>query len=292
MQLYKATIKLESSLVTPLKGDTIWGHVVWGIANHEGEEAVARFLEEAKSSEPAFVISSAFPKGTICKPYPRHENRKPKMATKDYAEIKKQKKVKFIPASDFVKGVECCSEGNCRFEQVQAMHNTVHRLSNTVEEGLFAVQELWPTQNDFDVYVLSSYGAERIKALLGWAFENGFGADASTGKGRITVDAVLPVETKLATSKYVALAPFVTNLADIKQGTLRADIFVRTGKIGGAFATNMNPHKKTVVMFDEGAVFETTKPIQFIGNVITNVHSDTRICQSGFAPVLPIGDDV
>lgn len=292
MQLYKATIKLESSLVTPLKGDTIWGHVVWGIANHEGDEAVARFLEEAKSPEPAFVISSAFPQGTICKPYPRHENRKPKMATKDYAEIKKQKKVKFIPASAYVKGVELCSGVNCRFEQVQVMHNTINRFSNTVEEGLFAVQELWPTQNDFDVYVLSSYGAERVKTLLDWAFENGFGADASTGKGRITVDAVLPVETKLSTSKYVALAPFVTNLADIKQDTLRADIFIRTGKIGGAFATNMNPHKKTVVMFDEGAVFETTKPIQFIGTLITNVHSDTRICQSGFAPVLPIGDDV
>ena len=37
MQLYKVAIQLESSLVTPLKGDTIWGHVVWGIANHEGD---------------------------------------------------------------------------------------------------------------------------------------------------------------------------------------------------------------------------------------------------------------
>ena len=49
MQLYKATIQLESSLVTPLKGDTIWGHVVWGIANHEGDEAVSNFLNEEKS---------------------------------------------------------------------------------------------------------------------------------------------------------------------------------------------------------------------------------------------------
>lgn len=290
MQLYKATIKLESSLVTPLKGDTIWGHVVWGIANHEGDEAVARFLEEAKSPEPAFVISSAFPQGTICKPYPKHTPRG-KMSSKKYAEIKKNKKIKFVSAGDYVHGIS--EKVDSSFEKIHVMHNAINRLSNTVEDGsLFAVQEMWASQAYFDLYILSRYEEKRTAQLLQWAFEHGYGADSSTGKGVISVVAVSRAETKLSTSKYVALAPFVTNLADIKQDTLRADIFIRTGKIGGAFATNMNPHKKTVVMFDEGAVFETTKPIQFIGTLITNVHSDTRICQSGFAPVLPIGDDV
>ena len=49
MQLYKASLKLKSSLVTPLKGDTIWGHIVWGIANHEGEYAVKEFLDAEKN---------------------------------------------------------------------------------------------------------------------------------------------------------------------------------------------------------------------------------------------------
>ena len=44
MQLYKVSIKLKSAFVTPLKGDTIWGHIVWGIANHEGDDTVANFL--------------------------------------------------------------------------------------------------------------------------------------------------------------------------------------------------------------------------------------------------------
>ena len=51
MQLYKASLKLKSSLVTPLKGDTIWGHIVWGIANHEGEDAVKKFLDAEKNSD-------------------------------------------------------------------------------------------------------------------------------------------------------------------------------------------------------------------------------------------------
>ena len=112
MQLYKATIKLESSLVTPLKGDTIWGYVVWGIANHEGDEAVSNFLNEEKSEDPSFIISSAFSKGTICKPYPKHKPRG-EMSTKKYADIKKNKKIKFVSSSDFFKTEQVsCNESS------------------------------------------------------------------------------------------------------------------------------------------------------------------------------------
>jgi CRISPR-associated protein Csm4 len=61
MTLYRITIELCSALVTPLKGDTIWGHIVWGIANHEGDEAVAEFLEQEKKASPALAVSNAFP---------------------------------------------------------------------------------------------------------------------------------------------------------------------------------------------------------------------------------------
>lgn len=291
MQLYKATIKLESSLVTPLKGDTIWGHVVWGIANHEGDEAVAKFLEDCKTSEPAFIVSSAFPKGTICKPFPQHEPRKLDMKTGDYAQIKKNKKIKYVSAGEYIKEITGTDNTAFKFEKVQIMHNAIDRFSNTVEEGtLFAVQELWAKQSEFDLYILSSYDINRVKELLDWAFENGYGADASTGKGKITVLGVKAAETKQKSTKYVALAPFVMDFSNIKEDSLRADTFIRTGKIGGAFASVISPYKKTVVLFDEGAVFETEEPVQFIGNLITDVHSDSRICQAGFAPVIPIGE--
>ena len=53
----------------------------------------------------------------------------------------------------------------------------------------------------------------------------------------------------------------------------------------------MSPYKNSFFFFDVGAVFETEKPIQFIGKLIENVHSDNKICQSGFAPVIPLGED-
>ena len=292
MQLYKASMQLQSALATPLKGDTIWGHIVWGIANHEGDGAVARFLEEEKKTEPALIVSSAFPKGTICKPYPKHEDRKAELSAEEYSQIKKNKKEKFVFAEKYISNIPHSENRKAfRFEQIQAMHNSVNRFSNTAEEGsLFSTEEFWANNQDFDLYILSLYSAERVKQLLEWAFENGYGADASTGKGRITVKDVVPAETKIFSKKYVALAPFITDFAEIKDNSLRANTFIRTGKIGGAFSTSMNPYKKTIVLFDEGAVFESEKPLQFIGKLIMKVHSDERICQSGFAPVVPIGD--
>lgn len=292
MQLYKASIKLQSPLVTQLKGDTIWGHIVWGVANHEGEQAVANFLEEEKSATPSLIVSSAFPEGTICKPFPKHEDRKLKLSTEEYSKIKKSKKEKFVSAAKYFSDLFENGTKPFRFERVQSMHNSINRFSNTVEDGnLFAVEELWANGQDFDLYILTSYSKERINQLLDWAFENGYGADSSTGKGKISVENIIPVQPKINSNKYVALAPFVADFSEIKEDSLRANTFVRTGKIGGAFASSMSPYKKTVILFDEGAVFESEKPLRFIGKLITKVHSDERICQSGFAPVLPIGDD-
>lgn len=309
MQLFKATLKLLSPLITSLKGDTIWGHIAWGIANHEGEDAVGKFLADEKSEQPPLIVSSAFPKGTICKPYPAHIARKENLSTDDYAKIKKSKKQKFVSATDYFENalVSTTSTGSgqagstdapSNFEKVSAMHNSINRFSGTVEgSNLFASQELWAENPDFDLYVLSSYSEERIKELLDWAFENGFGADSSTGKGKISVEKIEKVQTKNHTGKYVALAPFVLNdekaeiKNPVKEGTLSADIFVRTGKVSGVFSGFMPPFKKTVLMFDEGTVFESNENLEFVGKLLTDVHTDKRICQSGFAPVVPVPKD-
>lgn len=298
MQLFKATIKLLSPLATSLKGDTIWGHIVWGIANHEGDAAVEKFLDEEKSDEPSLIVSSAFPKGTVCKPYPAHIARKENLSADDYAKIKKSKKQKFVSASDYF--ADSTSEpfeasAPSAFEKVSAMHNSINRFSGTVEDGnLFASSEMWTENPDFDLYVLSSYPEEHVKQLLDWAFENGFGADSSTGKGKISVQRIEKAKARNRTGKYVALAPFVLNDGKsegknpVKEESLNADIFVRTGKIGGAFSSFMPPFKKTILMFDEGAVFESDESLEFVGKLLTDVHADKRICQAGFAPVVPV----
>ena len=286
MTLYRIPLKIKSPLVTALKGDTIWGHFVWGIANHEGENAVSDFLKECDTENPPLIVSSAFPIGLICKPIPEVTAHK-KISITDYSNIKKAKKQRYVSSHLFIKDDRESDSVNA-FMEFSATHNSINRISNTVEEGeLYSVNEMWPVETqDFELYVLSVYEKERVEQLAKWAFENGFGADTSVGKGNIEIlgepEVVMPSKSG---RRYVALAPFIAN-EKIKK--LRADTFIRSGKIGGTFASQISPFKKTVVLFDEGAVFESDEPLQFVGKLIKNVHADSRICQSGFAPVLPI----
>ena len=301
MKLYKQTLKLESSLVTPLKGDTLWGHIAWGIAVHEGEDAVKSFLEESQTA-PHLIVSSAFPAGYLCKPYPAPRKRTKMLSLTQYADIKKQKKQRYAVAADYLSGSSGAdTAGNAGTNNTQVkqpyiksdtrMHNSIDRYSNTVMEGnLYTVTDLWASQPLFDIYILSSLSPERVTELLTWAFENGYGADASVGKGKISLNGSLEaVQPRANSRQYMALAPFVMlETAGITE--LRAELFLRTGKIGGAFASSLSPYKKTVLLYDEGAVFTADEPIEYIGTLLQNMHTDERICQAAFAPVIPITD--
>ena len=293
--LYRIRFKLRSAIVTPLKGDTIWGHIVWGIANNEGPEKVAEFLGREKTNPPELVVSSAFPAGMVCRPLPSPKDRDGSLDTVTYSKIKQDKKKKYELASEFFAEAvdapyKALLEKKLPHEKAEAMHNTIDRSTNTVlEGGLYSTEELWPRILDWDFYVLSSLGTDRIKELVGWAFENGYGADASTGKGKIDeIGDPVPVTAKEKGNSYMALGPFVAPKNGMNN--LRADIFIRSGKLGGAFASSLPPHKKTAVLYDEGAVFNCDEDIQYVGGLLEKMHGteEFNICQSGFAPVIPI----
>ena len=110
MKLYRIRFKLCSSVVTPLKGDTIWGHIVWGIANNKGDKAVDEFLEKEKSDKPALVVSSAFPAGMLCRDLPKPRKRTGHLSIKEYSKIKKEKKKKYIFASEYLEEVNARTE--------------------------------------------------------------------------------------------------------------------------------------------------------------------------------------
>jgi CRISPR-associated protein Csm4 len=299
MTLYRITFELRSSIVTPLKGDTIWGHIVWGIANHKGDEAVAEFLEQEKADPPVLVVSSAFPAGMLCRCLPEPKERKEKIDINSYSDIKKDKKIKHVSASEYFADVEAMPVMSTNpLTGVQVMHNTIDRETNEVAEGgLYSTEEQWPgimngsefTPVDWDLYVLSSLEKTYVAQLIAWAFENGYGADASVGKGKIvSISEPVPVTPQKAGNTYMALGPFADRPGS-GISNLRADIFVRSGKVGGAFASSLSPYKKPVVLYQEGAVFSGDKPLEYAGMLLTEMHGeDPRICQSGFAPVIPI----
>ncbi len=61
-------LKPLSGYATPLRSDTLWGLLCWGIRHlwgEEGEEGLTAFLDACNEGNPPFVVSSTFP----CKKY-------------------------------------------------------------------------------------------------------------------------------------------------------------------------------------------------------------------------------
>lgn len=290
MALFRKSIEIRSRLRTPLKGDTIWGHVACGVASHEGDEGLEKFF----LLDPPFVVSSAFPHGYLPKPVILEEEESKEFSSmEEYTEFKKRKKCKFVPASEYLEVDDGNADSDNLFVSTSTTHVTISRETGAaLDEHLFVVDENWPDKDGLvmDLYIASNLPAERIDELVSWAFEFGYGADISVGAGEVRVlEGLAEVRpAKSRTGRYIALGPFVVKDADISD--LRGSTFIRKGKIGGALASEISPYKKSVILFDEGATFRSEKIIDYVGTLLHQMHSTTQydICQSAFAPVIEV----
>lgn len=300
MNTYKVLIRVPGRMGTPLRGDTIFGHAAWGIARREGPDGIEAFLA-AFEKEPQLICSSAFPVGFVPMPLLAPQ---PRGFTDPaaYTQAKKLKKRRYIPLSILRDGKPLSRSvlipGRREIEPGtmggSALHNTVDRFGNgTLEEtGLYEREEHWwriPGEESgnprLEIHALSPLPIERVKEIFRWAFESGFGSRASTGSGEVILEGVEPEDLPSRGNRALALGPFVPPDSEELPG-LRSDIFTRRGKLGPEFGGTMNPFKKPILFFAEGATFDAGPQTRFVGRLLRGVHGDPRICHQGMAPVL------
>lgn len=322
--MYKIKIRLMSALVTPLMADTIWGHICYGILFNEGEEKLNEFLNGYKNADanfsPPLVLSTPFPQGMIPLPKLLHEKEE-EMNLEKYNKIKRKKSIKFIPVeklmtneriniSEFLEEqLENENQGkNASYKKDTRIRNSIDRLLGTTsEDSIFQVEEIWypnfyevnhnKVYQDiiFDIYVLSIYDKERTKKLFKMGFSLGYGADASTGKGKIEVldeieDFNFPKDGNIG----IALAPFVPAKNEYenfgKTRGLFADTWTKYPKVHNSNPKMTNPFKKPIVFYKEGATFDfenisnNEKPL-FIGRCLDKIHHLPEIMQYAIAPI-------
>lgn len=298
MKWYKITLRLKSALSTPLMGDTLFGHICWGIRFRKGEKVLTDFLTLYKT-QPPLVLSNGFPAGYLPRPVLRPAGYKDDLSIEEYETFKKYKKIRFLPAEWFVEDGFVFSEetllqkmmtGDIKALSVvktERMHNSINRLSGTVleEQSPFAVSESWYEANQlFNVYALSTMSRDEVYTLFEQGLENGYGADASTGKGWMVVDTV-EEETRLPGrgNRAMALGAFVPE--GEKPAELRADIFTKFGKLGGSYIYDNNPFKKPLLMYAEGASMKKgTK--DYCGRMVTGIHKLPHIVHHAYAPLV------
>ena len=304
MQFYKIQLKINSALITPIQGDTLFGHICWGIRYNDGEKSLVDFLS-LYEGQPPLIISNAFPRDTLPMPLLHPENPDYNISLTGLNHKKKLKKVKYIPTSLF-KSNEPITETsifvklnteveikNNYSETTERVHNTINRFNGaTVEDGgLFPVNEIW-YDNKFvlDIYIRSTFSVDKLKSLFEQGLENGFGADKSTGKGQLEISSVKEESGFLQSgNRMLSLGGFVNNNQNLLN--MRADVFTKHGKLGGHFVHEMSPFKKPVVMFKEGATMDSAMDIDYVGKLLGNIHGSEKIRHHAYAPLVYFNEE-
>jgi CRISPR-associated protein Csm4 len=316
VKLYEITLQPRSAMITPLKGDTLFGHFCWQAAHDPSlvdgglDQQMARY-----GKEPFAVFSSACHRATdketwfLKRPdiplsfFPAFAGMAKKERIRTAKEIKKRKwmpvttSLVLKPDQDIFQDIEQAPTS------MSHPHNSINRLTDTTGKGMFApyaTQTTWFAPDTMlSVFVLIREPAtdiDRILTGMDRIGKWGFGKDASTGMGRfdITGSRELSLPDYSKAEAFYTLAPSVPE----KESWQRCFFspFTRFGKHGAELATRGNPFKNPVVMADEGAVIfperseaERLKTNCYTGRAVINVSKIMpQTVVQGYAPVLPI----
>ena len=302
MQAYKLTLRPETAFGTPLVGDTLFGHICWGIVEQFGEAVLSKCLQGYTEQQPFLVVSDAFPAGYL--PLPTL----PSAYWEEGCETdrKKLKKRQWLPLAALQSEPKLWQQQAKSNNDIQQNlvsehsqpHNSLNRQTHTTsasgqfapyesEQIWYAVGSLWEVYLLLDETRLNVADLQQVICNIG---QSGYGRDASVGLGKfsITVWEKTDLFEQQHSSSVWALAPCCPQNQGFDAANSFYHIHTRFGRHGNVQATAGKPFKKPVLMAQTGAVFSGVlldKP--FIGQGVGGVSvSQPQAVQQGYAPVL------
>ncbi|KAB2946736.1 MAG: type III-A CRISPR-associated RAMP protein Csm4 [Candidatus Methanoperedens sp.] len=317
MKTYEIILHPESSFLTPFQADTIFGSICWAIRYMDGEKELEDFLSKYQTSPP-LIISNGFPTGFFPKPLRepvareqlieivkqsgKIKNDSKKEIIDILKKLKKFKKEKLINKDVFEEIINGLSENDYLKRKIDEKHevyypeknitlykNAINRVtSHTNEEGgLFTQDEtFYSNETNISFFIkINGIDKEFIEKIFKFISLNGFGKKKTTGKGHFKLIDIKEYKFNSPENPntFVSLSSFVPSENDPVEGWY--DMQVKYGKLGGHYASgnSRTPFKKPVRMFQAGSVFKTNNVKEYYGKLVSNVHSDEKIKQYGYA---------
>lgn len=305
MAVYRFKLVPRSTFATPLRGDTLFGHLCWAIRNRWGEQRLVALLAAYCHGKPFAVLSDPFPESVL--PRPKLPRTYSTMAV-DAAGRKLDKLRNWFAlaqAHEPVKG--------WRYEErplaalTHRSHNSIDRLTGTTGSGDDGFAPFVATHlryaGPLDLYAVIpggvSFGADELGLALADVGTLGYGADSSTGAGRFDVGVAqpTPIASSARANAWLGLAPFAPQgggVWDIERCWYAP--LVRFGKHGDAAGLSGTPWKSPILLADTGAVLtpQSWRAAEFIGQGLGGGGQISRTAgfeatvHQGYAPVLPI----
>ncbi len=295
MQSLKITIKFESPVGSELQSDTIFGQFAWELRYIFGEDKLKEVLKDFENS-PFIVFSDGFPEGAVAVPFvkpQKYDEIKKRFGDEYYIRMKNIKKARYVMLDDswLNKKIDLFSLEKFivekpAFKNFVGIKNSVNRISNTTDAGLYTTQEKFFMVN-VDIY--AKYDDKKIKREdIEQIFESigkfGFGKDKSSGKGRFRVvkyeDSPKILEKK-GKKAFVSLSSGIP-CKDCE--ILFGKTFTKFGKHGGDLVFG-NPFKNPAVLFKSGSIFKIDKTKDVYGSALKVSNYDGHYQNSYMIPV-------
>ena len=307
MTVYRYRLIPKSSIATPLRSDTLCGHLLCAARELDGDTVLGEILERFRADEPPFVLSSAFPSGYLPMPIlpslMRNDTRELVKALPQFKgslfhlleELKKFRKNKWVPVTSwqslstnlsFKALFLDCLQGKAGSQNKQKgnenntkivpeIHNSINRNTGRVlEGGLYTTETTFYGQGNYlDLYAETDE-ADSLERYLSHVAATGFGKDRALGKGFFKWerdDTFAPGDLFGRGDHSMNLSVFSAKDLSSVSGTY--EVFTKYGKVWNGFGEN-NPFKRPFLAFREGSVF-TSYPLQ--GSSLTDIHSNPSI---------------
>jgi CRISPR-associated protein Csm4 len=312
--LFHVCLRLQSPLGTPLHSGTLFGQLCWTRREYDGEAALDAWLAD---EEQVWALSDGVPAGLLPRPVvtPAPPSEEPKVAD----DRKKRKKRGYIRREAFVRIRGGVSEKTLGPHLVAVadrsatfVHNTIDRRTGSTPEtgGLYFLKEDWsfsPPDPDRaerlpdgqveagdrrDIYIEApKQDTDDIRRLLSALGENGYGRDASLGRGRWTVESVTE-DKELANGPNGRLLSLSHGSAEPDMDDLRCRLATHYGKAGPEVAVGggASPFKKPLLLTQPGATFKGVAGRRY-GALIRGVHPDRpEIIHNAFHVAIPFAE--
>ncbi len=304
MALHRYTIEPLSAFATPLRSDTLYGHLLWRAAERHGPDKPRELIDAFAGGQPPFKLSSAFPAGFLplpaLPPIPRARFRDRFAsgggnhlleALQHYKAFRKSSFVHFDTLRSLAENLSqerlfaaWCKDrsafysGKDRLVTTDQAHNSIDRQNGKVlaEGGLHFTPATWYAPGEkLDLYV-ETETPSLFEELLDELARTGYGADRTTGKGqfRFVRDAdfdplAWPQQGNAQLLLSLTAAETMTHIAG------SYNVTVKHGRAWSGFGER-NPFKKPFLALTEGAVM-TGLPDR--GFLLRNIHSNPDLVQ-------------
>jgi CRISPR-associated protein Csm4 len=294
MTLFRARIRLEGPIASPLASGMIFGQLCWGLRELEGEATLIAWLSHPES---LWAISDAFPAGCLPRPLLAPRLAAPATDAAGYSRGKALRKHALITRSGFLRHRSALRDERLGADILRSPPDNTHRLArNSIDRhtgraldtgGLYFRDEVWPRETGLDSPAADGAGpdrdlyieapddqAMRMSRLLEHLGQSGFGKSASLGRGRFTLLDLAP-DPELADmagggNRFVSLSRGVqtANMTDVWR---RIEPHFGKAGSGATLGEGASPFKRPILLTRPGATFARAGDGRF-GAWLTGVH--------------------